>query len=156
MRTVEERFLAKVELEPNTGCWLWTGLLDRKGYGRFLVGSKTDGSHRMVSSHRVAYELYVGPIPAGMSCLHRCDTPGCVAPPHLFLGTTRDNQTDMAKKWRGRKSKHGLPFGTSRVGSRYVARAFFEGRQLYLGRYLTAEEANAVAVAEKIRLRGMN
>jgi len=42
-----------------------------------------------------------GPIPFNISVLHRCDTPQCVNPDHLFLGTQKDNLDDMRSKGRG-------------------------------------------------------
>jgi len=80
--------------EPNTGCFLWTGTTTG-GYGRVRRGKRTH------YAHRVAYELLVGPIPEGMCVLHRCDTPPCVNPAHLFLGTIADNNQDMVQKGRG-------------------------------------------------------
>jgi hypothetical protein len=50
------RFWTKITPEPNTGCWLWMGSLNRGGYGRFGIGSRTDDSRRTTSTHRLAYE----------------------------------------------------------------------------------------------------
>jgi len=102
-----DRFFAKVV--KSDSCWLWAGCKDRKGYGKFSVGhsKNPDGSRRnsMVSAHRFSYELAHGPIPSndqhhGVCVLHKCDTPACVNPDHLFLGTNTDNVKDMDAKGR--------------------------------------------------------
>lgn len=83
------------------GCWLWTGSTVTGGYGRLAVGSRTDGSRRIERAHRIAWELdNLQCVPAGMFVLHRCDTPACVNPDHLFLGTHQDNLLDADAKGR--------------------------------------------------------
>lgn len=103
----EARFWSKVDKSGE--CWNWTSAKDRKGYGKFSIGSsrKPDGSRRnsMVSAHRYSYEMHFGAIPKGegfhgVCVLHRCDNPSCVRPEHLFLGTSKDNVHDMDKKGR--------------------------------------------------------
>lgn len=89
---VAERYIP----EPNTGCWLWTGGIDRKGYG--MSSRKLYGE---ASAHRLLWSIHRGPIPDGLNVLHRCDTPPCVNPDHLFLGTHKDNATDRDRKGRG-------------------------------------------------------
>lgn len=49
---------------------------------------------------RFAWHLTMGPIPDGKWVLHRCDTPACCNPEHLFLGTQFDNMRDMVRKGR--------------------------------------------------------
>ncbi len=84
-------------------CHLWTAQLDKNGYGQFAMTYKSKWQ-----AHRAAYQLFVGPIPAGKIVMHICDQPRCVNPDHLRVGTQADNMADkMAKgRWRGgRKAK---------------------------------------------------
>lgn len=82
---------------PQTGCVVWQGRLNHKGYG--LISYK--GKYR--STHRIVYEALIGEIPAGMHVLHRCDNRRCVNTEHLFLGTNRDNIEDKIAKDRSGK-----------------------------------------------------
>lgn len=86
------RFWAKVN--KTVGCWLWTGSKTSRGYGDLTV------MKRHVLAHRFSYEVKYGPVPAGMHVLHKCDTPLCVRPSHLFPGTDADNMLDKARKGR--------------------------------------------------------
>ena len=88
----KSRFWRKIQ--KTTGCWLWTAAKNKKGYGIFGLGKQTD------KAHRIAWRLIVGPIPAGLFVLHKCDVPNCVNPAHLFLGTNLDNVKDMIAKGR--------------------------------------------------------
>lgn len=102
LKSFADRFWAKVRHAQEPGaCWPWLGST-RHGYGNIGVGSRVDGSRRVVSAHRVAWELTHGPIPDGLWVLHRCDNPSCVRPTHLFLGTPQDNVDDMLAKGRHR------------------------------------------------------
>jgi hypothetical protein len=81
--------------EPNSGCWLWIGG-SRNAYGHGCMGI----GGRTVMAHRAAWMVKHGDIPEGMLVLHRCDTPGCINPDHLFLGTQQDNENDKVAKGR--------------------------------------------------------
>lgn len=54
----------------------------------------------MYSVHRVAYFLHYKEDPGALQVCHKCDTPYCINPHHLFLGTSQDNMDDMIKKGR--------------------------------------------------------
>lgn len=88
------RFWEKVDKSGD--CWLWTAhVAGSNGYGQFAI------THiRMTMAHRFSYELHYGAIPDGLKVLHSCDTPRCVRPDHLFLGTNADNTADMFAKGR--------------------------------------------------------
>jgi hypothetical protein len=89
-RPLKERLLAFVERDPS-GCWLWTACKSERGYGRIGVGGKA------LRAHRVAYEIFVGPIPDGLCLDHLCRNTSCVNPEHLEPVTCKVNvQRGMA------------------------------------------------------------
>lgn len=94
---LEVRFEAKVDRSPGQGpdgtCHLCIDVPDRKGYGQIYYEG------RVLRLHRVAWFLAYGVWPT-LSVLHRCDTPLCQNPDHLFEGTQADNMRDMALKDR--------------------------------------------------------
>lgn len=104
------RLWAKVA--KSDGCWLWTASKNSKGYGQFKYKGK------MTGSHRVAWILTNGEIPEGLCVLHKCDTPACCNPRHLFLGTQCDNMQDMYDKKR--KNNEGVRNGRSKLTENMV------------------------------------
>lgn len=126
MKTILERFEEKYTPDPNTGCWLWMAGIDSDGYGRFSENNKT------IRAHRVSYRLFVDTISDTMNVLHRCDTPPCVNPDHLFLGTSKENTQDMMRKnrWRG-GVPHGIVVGSKNGRSKLTEDQVLDIRKRY-------------------------
>lgn len=89
--SLEKRLRHYSKEDPNTGCWLWKACTVGFGYGQVSWGRK------MYPAHRMAYETFVGPIPEGMLVLHSCNTPACINPAHLRVGTQQENMDDMSR-----------------------------------------------------------
>jgi len=87
-------------IEDDNGCWIWQKSKKKFGYGYMTTGSRKDGTRKTDMSHRVSFAAFNGEIPDGMWVLHKCDTPSCVNPSHLYTGTRTDNVNDMMKRGR--------------------------------------------------------
>jgi hypothetical protein len=146
--TFEERFWAKVE--KTDGCWLWRAKTNGK-YGQFYV---TGIGH--CGAHRVSWGIAFGVIPAELHVCHRCDTPLCVRPDHLFLGTRRDNMRDCVAKNRFNKPKgeanwraHVTEAIVVEIRSRFYRGDYIEDIAAWCGLGHTATQA--IAMGQKWR-----
>jgi len=86
---METRFLSHIE--KTESCWLWTMPLNPTGYGQLTIDCKTH------PAHRIAYELWIGPIPDGLVVRHKCKNKHCVNPEHLETGTHKENANDKIR-----------------------------------------------------------
>jgi hypothetical protein len=93
-----DRFHQKYQIDES-GCWLWTGGTRPNNKGVAYPRHWTD-DRKSIGAHRFSFELVNGEIPKGMYVCHKCDTPLCVNPDHLFVGTHHDNMRDMVQKKR--------------------------------------------------------
>lgn len=85
-----ERWRAKVDM-ADEGCWLWTGsFLRQSRYGQIHVKLRS-GKWSATVAHRVAYEIFRGPIPDGLVLDHLCRNRQCVNPSHLEAVDNRTN-----------------------------------------------------------------
>jgi len=101
LRLLRERIMRRIKLEPcrypeMDDCWIWQGSTCRDQYGqiRFIK--------RGWRTHRLMHFITFGTMPDDMLCCHKCDTPRCVNPAHLFPGTDADNKADKKAKKRAR------------------------------------------------------
>lgn len=100
---IDIRLKARSEDRPGpmpTPCRIWLGGKSSKGYGAISTGSKCKGTHRQIGTHVAAWEGEHGPVPYGLMVCHHCDTPACINPAHLFLGSSADNANDASRKGR--------------------------------------------------------
>lgn len=107
----------KVSIDPDTGCWHWTGRPHPTGgYGRWNYGGKTGYAHRRV------WEVFVGSVPEDLDVGHKChdedpDCPGglcfhrlCVNfQDHLSLMPRRKNMLDGKTLARSNAAKEFCP-----------------------------------------------
>ena len=91
-------FWERVEAQTaeQDGCHIFKGCKDDCGYGRIFNGTK------LVRLHRAMWEKHNGLIPQKMVVMHVCDTPACINPAHLQIGTQTENIADMDRKGRRR------------------------------------------------------
>lgn len=95
------------KVEKTDGCWLWKGLRDPRGYGRY--------AHDL--AHRVFYRALYGAIPPALSIDHLCRVKNCVNPEHMEIVSLEENtrrantkdvcvrghvlDSDSTYQWRG-------------------------------------------------------
>jgi len=117
-----EKFWSYVNKGPKDECWIWQGPINSTGYGYWgLQGAKW-------LAHRLSYILAnkLESLSPDICVCHKCDTPRCVNPNHLFLGSKKENWDDMRAKGRNSNGK-GDHSGMARLSSPMV----IEARKLY-------------------------
>lgn len=88
-----QRFFDKMIPEPMSGCWLWLGGIMGKGYAAFHCQG-------FIKGNRVSYAMFNGALTSADLVRHKCDTPCCVNPDHLIIGSYINNHQDMVDRGR--------------------------------------------------------
>jgi hypothetical protein len=105
-----EKYTDKID-HPQ-GCWIWSGTINRGGYGNCYVNK--DGYRTTMQASRAWFEHVNGPIPPGLELDHLCRNRVCVNPSHLEPVTGRENtlrsEALTAKYARATHCKNGHPF----------------------------------------------
>lgn len=81
----------KIAVDPDSGCWLWTGVVLNTGYGQVRLPCPCGEGIKIQPAHRAMYEALVGPIAPGLHADHLCRVPRCVNPQHLEPVTPAEN-----------------------------------------------------------------
>jgi len=100
--SVRERLALRTAVDGE--CWIWQGAKRPSGYG--VIGVHQDGKHTVKSTHRVAYELAVGPIPEGLHIDHICSNKACVRPEHLRAVQQQANNQAMWDRGERKRQTH--------------------------------------------------
>ena len=139
-----DRFWSKVEV-IHGGCWEWTASKTHDGYPRYTVTPK-----REVKAHRLAYEVFVGPIPHGYQIDHQCRNPSCVNPAHLKAVTQSENLQNRSGAMKNSKTgMRGVHYIASR--NRYVATAVGAQGRVTIGFFKEAMDAHRAACLWRAR-----
>lgn len=126
--SAKARLKSMIKKSPS-GCWEWTGALDRYGYGKSRI--TLDGVRRHTGSHRISWLIFRGDITdQELQLDHLCRNRRCVNPDHLELVTSYENYLrsvpfidsgDDRSRRRGRPKKvrthcaHGHPWTSDNI-----------------------------------------
>ena len=113
----EDRFWEKVQKTDE--CWIWTGYLDDKGYGRFNIKNVPK------LAHRLSYELIIGYEKNRLD--HRCHIKNCVNPEHLRPVTNKENGENKKGPPANNKSGY-LGVSWSASAGKWLARVQHNGK----------------------------
>ena len=139
-----ENFWSRVD--KSSDCWLWTGSINRDGYGNVGISGQS------YLTHRVAYTAIKGEIPPMLVIDHLCRVRNCVNPEHLEAVTNREN---IARGFPGRtKTPPGEERVTCKLGHRLTGyNAMTDGRgyvrcrecyRRYMRDYMASHRSTAV------------
>lgn len=128
------------------GCLLWTGAVG----GRHRDRGRLTYRGQWMQAHVASWVAAYGPVPAGMMVCHTCDNGLCIEPTHLYVGTAKNNSTDMVDRGR---SCAGIKHGMAKLSDREVDEIRSEPKTYGSGRRLAAKYRVSPAMICLIRQR---
>lgn len=134
--TAKASLLSKAEKIDE--CLIWKGAISSHGYGSVGFMGKA------WMAHRASYYIHTGVDPAKNEVMHTCDTPLCINPNHLTLGSHTDNMLDMEGKKRSRHFK-----GSQHGRSKLTENAVLEMRKQYESGISYQRLANQYGVSKR-------
>src|SRR3990167_8376918 len=135
--TLKNRFYRRISLPNENGCMIFSGGRD-SGSGHIRIRFE----NKRILSHRLSYEMFNGPITKENFVCHSCDNPRCVAPTHLWLGSSKENNQDRAKK--GRSARH--------IGEKNGGDKLTEKQVIQIKKLLENQNANQREIARKFSI----
>jgi hypothetical protein len=149
----KRRYWAKVNKTDPSGCWMWSGLKSKEGYGRFYF------ERRRFFAHRISWFWHFGAIPDEVLICHTCDQPSCVRPDHLWVGNDTANIADRHRKGRTASGdRHGSRIHPERVprGERNGSVTCPESRPRGEGCYLSKLIDNDIREIRRLSASGLS
>lgn len=134
------RFVSKID---TTGvCWEWRGTRLAAGYGVFKLKGVPSLAHRM------AFELFKEPIPAGLQIDHACHNVSCVRPDHLRAVTPKQNSEN--RHGATSRSKTGIRgVSWSKDVRKWQAIICHKGKRYHLGYFTDIKDAETAAISKR-------
>lgn len=143
---LEERFWEKVQKTET--CWIWTGSKSSNGYGNISLGAP---SKKLISAHRLSYEMANGKAPEGLVIDHKCHRHDCVNPAHLQAVTQKQNAENQGGQTVNNTTGARGVFLHKKSG-KYEVRVGHNRKLHYGGLYEDFAEARIAVVSLRNRL----
>jgi len=118
-----ERLEKFIQFEPNSGCWIWIGSRNQKGYGRTSIAGRDE------QAHRVLYEAAHGPIEDGLVSDHLCRLRSCTNPGHTEPVTNRTNLVRGEGIIAHHVQAEKCPQGHDYAGTNLIVKVYRDGRR---------------------------